>query len=128
MFSWSSQFLQLLKNKKNVHRSSHRRCSVKKGVLKNFTKFTGKHLCQSLFFNTGWLYLKKRLAQVFCCESCEISKNTLLAEHLLKTAYHMSAIKLHTFQFSIWFTEFFFVMDTALKRFPIPKQSSPAFD
>ena len=23
----------------------------KKGVLKNFTKFTGKHLCQSLFFN-----------------------------------------------------------------------------
>ena len=27
------------------------RCSIKKGVLKNFTKFTGKHLCQSLFFN-----------------------------------------------------------------------------
>ena len=23
----------------------------KKGVLKNFTKFTGKYLCQSLFFN-----------------------------------------------------------------------------
>ena len=23
----------------------------KKGALKNFTKFTGKHLCQSLFFN-----------------------------------------------------------------------------
>ena len=23
----------------------------KKSVLKNFTKFTGKHLCQSLFFN-----------------------------------------------------------------------------
>ena len=23
----------------------------KKGVLKNFTKFTGKHLCQSLFLN-----------------------------------------------------------------------------
>ena len=27
---------------------SHRRCSVRKGVLRNFT---GKHLCQSLFFN-----------------------------------------------------------------------------
>ena len=25
------------------------RCSVKKGVLKNFAKFTGKYLCQSLF-------------------------------------------------------------------------------
>ena len=24
---------------------------MKKGVLKNFTKFTGKHLCQSLFYN-----------------------------------------------------------------------------
>ena len=22
-----------------------------RGVLRNFTKFTGKHLCQSLFFN-----------------------------------------------------------------------------
>ena len=32
-------------------RSSHRRCSVRKGVLRNFTKFTGKDLCQSLFFN-----------------------------------------------------------------------------
>ena len=26
------------------HRSSHRRCSVRKGVLRNFAKFTGKHL------------------------------------------------------------------------------------
>ena len=24
---------------------------MKKGVLKNFSKFTGKHLCQSFFFN-----------------------------------------------------------------------------
>ena len=32
-------------------RSSHQRCSVRIGVLRNFAKFTGKHLCQSLFFN-----------------------------------------------------------------------------
>ena len=31
--------------------SSHRRCSVKEGALRNFAKFTGKHLCQSLIFN-----------------------------------------------------------------------------
>ena len=31
--------------------SSHQRCSVRKGGLRNFTKFTGKHLHQSLFFN-----------------------------------------------------------------------------
>ena len=32
-------------------RSSHRRCSVRKGVLRNYAKVTGKHLCQSLYFN-----------------------------------------------------------------------------
>ena len=39
----------------------------KKGVLKNFPKFTGKHLCQSLFFNKG-----ATLLYVFSCEFCEI--------------------------------------------------------
>ena len=34
-----------------IDRSSHRRCSVKKGVLRNSAKFTGKHLYQSFFFN-----------------------------------------------------------------------------
>ena len=48
-------------------RSSHRRCSVKKGVLRNFAKFTGKHLCNFL--------KKETLAQVFSCEFCEIFKN-----------------------------------------------------
>ena len=28
-----------------------RRCSIKIDVLRNFAKFTGKQLCQSLFFN-----------------------------------------------------------------------------
>ena len=32
-------------------RSSHQRCSIKKGVLKNFAKFTENTCCQSLFFN-----------------------------------------------------------------------------
>ena len=46
--------------------SSHRRCSIKKGVLRNFAKFTGKHLCQSLFLNKveglrPSTFLKKRL-------------------------------------------------------------------
>ena len=36
---------------KIIVRSSHQRCSIKKGVLKNFAKFTGKCLCQGLFFN-----------------------------------------------------------------------------
>ena len=37
-------------NSISIRRSSHRRCSVTKGVLRNFSKFVGKHLCQSLFF------------------------------------------------------------------------------
>ena len=37
-------------------RNGHWRCSVRKGVLGNFEKSTGKHLWQSLFFNkvAGW--------------------------------------------------------------------------
>ena len=71
-------------------RSSHQRCSAKKGVLRNFAKFTGKHLCQSLFFNKGaggaCNFIKKRLAQVFSSEFCEIAKNTFFTEHVWATA------------------------------------------
>ena len=44
-----------------ICRSSHRRCSVRKGVLRHCAKFTGKHLPQSLFFNkvTGKIFLSK---------------------------------------------------------------------
>ena len=56
----------------------------KKGVLRNFAQFTGKHLYQSLFFNKvaglrpqACNFIKKEApAQVFFCEFCEISWNT----------------------------------------------------
>ena len=54
-----------------IYRSRRPEVFCKKGVLRNFAKFTGKHLCQRLFF-----IKKKTLAQVFSCEFCEISKNT----------------------------------------------------
>ena len=41
--------------KKTPYRSSHLRCSVRKSALRNFAKFAGKHLCQSLFFNISLL-------------------------------------------------------------------------
>ena len=58
----------------------------KKSVLRAFTKFTGKHLCQSLSFNkvaglSSATFLKKRLAQVFSCEFYEIFKNNFFTEH-----------------------------------------------
>ena len=40
-----------LKSRVRIGRSNYQRCSVRKGVLRNFAKFTWKHLCQSLFFN-----------------------------------------------------------------------------
>ena len=40
-------------------RSSHQRCSVKKVILRNFAKFTGKHLCQSPFLNKVASYRPK---------------------------------------------------------------------
>ena len=47
-----------------MFRSSRRKVFCKIGVLRNFAKFTGKHLCQSLFFNKvsrPVTLLKKRL-------------------------------------------------------------------
>ena len=40
----------------------------KKGVLKNFAKFTGKHLCQSLFFNkvAGLRNFAKPVPETLC--------------------------------------------------------------
>ena len=85
--SWKTAWI----NHPRSSRSSHRRCSVRKGVLRNFAKFTGKHLCQGLFFNKvadlrPATLSKMRLAQVFSCGFCEISKNTLFTEHLWTTA------------------------------------------
>ena len=58
-------------------RSNYREVFCKKDVLRNLTKFTEKHLWQSLFFNkVAGLIEKETLAQVFSCEFCQISKNT----------------------------------------------------
>ena len=46
-------------------RSSHRRCSIKKAVLKNFATFTRKHLRWSLFLKTCNFIKKETWTQVF---------------------------------------------------------------
>ena len=69
-------------------RSSHQRCSIKKGVMRNYKIFTGKRLYQNLFLNKVFKnFIKKEtLVQVFSCGFCEISHNTFLTEHLRTTA------------------------------------------
>ena len=69
-------------------RSSHQRCSVRKGVLRNFAKFTGKHLCQVRFYNKvagpePVTLLKKRLWHR--CFPMNIAK-------LLRTLFHRTPL------------------------------------
>ena len=61
-----SSYLFTIQNSLEISRSNHRRCSVRKGVPRNFEKLTGKHLRQSLFLN------KVAGLRLFCCEFCEI--------------------------------------------------------
>ena len=58
----------------------------KKGVLRNFAKFTGKHLYQSLQPKACNFIKKETLAQMFSCEFCEIFKNTFFAKYLRTSA------------------------------------------
>ena len=73
-----------IKNKKGMFRLTYfteeaTGAVLKKVVLKNFAKFTGKNLHHSLFFNK---VADLSLAQVFCCRFCKIFKNIFLVEHL----------------------------------------------
>ena len=59
----------------------------KKGVLKNLSKFTGKHLCQSLVFNkVAGATCKVTVAQVFPVNFAKLLKSTFLNGHLRETA------------------------------------------
>ena len=56
-------------------------------VLKNLTKFKGKQLFQSFFFDkvvdaASNFIEKETLEQVFSCEFCEIFKSTIFVEYL----------------------------------------------
>ena len=55
-------------------RNSRPEVFCKKDVLRNFAKFTGKHLRQSLFFNKLW-------TQGFSCEFCDAYINKCTAKN-----------------------------------------------
>ena len=56
---------------------------MKKVVLENFAKFTGKYLCRPQACN---FINQETLAQVFSCEFCKIFKNTFFTEYPQTTA------------------------------------------
>ena len=91
---WQNLFAQ--KSFISWEKTSHvaiQRTSVNKSILRSFAKFTGKHLCQGLFFNKVaglWLY-KKHIAILFlwkfllakmCTIKCKVSAIEPLSETL----------------------------------------------
>ena len=72
----------------NVNISSRPEVFCKKGVLRNFAKFTGKHRCQSIFFNKGAglspaTLLKKRLwHRCFPVNLAKLLRTPFLTKHL----------------------------------------------
>ena len=66
------------------NKSSHQRCSLKKVVLRNLTKFTGKHLCQGLFFDKvaglrpATLLKKRRWRRCFPVKSAKFLRTHFL--------------------------------------------------
>ena len=71
-----------------MFRSSHPEVFCKEGVLRTFTKFTGKDLCQSLFFNKvaclrPATLLKKRLwHRCFPVNFVKFQRTPFLTEYL----------------------------------------------
>ena len=69
-----------------------RTCSVKK-LFFEISQNSQEYTFASLFFNKvsalrPATLLKKKLAQLFFCEFCEISKNTFFIEHLSRVPFN----------------------------------------
>ena len=78
---------------------------LKKGVLRNFTKFTGIRTCARVSFLN--FIKKKTLAQVFSCEFFEISKNTFwhrtpLVLNIITIYYAVTELTLFTKPYLEW--------------------------
>ena len=68
-------------------RSSRPEVFCKKGVLRNFEKFTGKHLCQSIFFSNLLLAVN--------CNKANTDEPYFVKQILLKI---LGGGKFHTFE------------------------------
>ena len=83
-----------------TEKNTHRRCSIKKVVLKNFAIFTEKYLCWSLFFSS---IKKKTPTQMFYC--CEIFKKAYYEEHLCAVASELT-LQTDCLEFCFWTVAF----------------------
>ena len=77
-----------------------------KRVARNFTNFTGKHLCQRLFFNkvaglrskTCSFIKKESLAQVFYCEFVKFLRTPSFTAHLQWLLLILGLLNLHMYR------------------------------
>ena len=78
-----------------TYRSSRPEMYCKKGVLRNFAKFTGKHLCQSLFFDKvadlrpATLLKKRPWHRCFPVNFAKFLRTPFLTEHLRWLLLHL---------------------------------------
>ena len=79
-----------------ISRSSHQEVFYKKRVLRNFAKFTGKHLCQGLFFHKvadhrPVTLLKRRFRhRCFPVNFAKFLRTFFLTEHLRSLLLNIS--------------------------------------
>ena len=114
-----------------IRRRSHRRCSIKKSVLRNFAEFTRKHLCQSLFLNkfaglrsAACNFIKKETQiQVFSCEFCKIFKNIFITEHIQATASGLVKPSLNSDLYLIFKTSGTALLETIVSHKLLPSLS-----
>ena len=91
----------------DLFRSSHQRCSVKKGVLKTFANFTGKHLCWSLFlitllvFRPATLLKRYRSSHQRCSIKRAVLKNFAIftGKHLCRSRFFVKVVGLQACNF-----------------------------
>ena len=78
----------------------------KKCVLKSLAKFTGKPVCQSLFFDKVATE-NKTPAQAFSCEYCKIVKNSFfyrIPPVVASCKIRTKSLKLEKFKFHLFLT------------------------
>ena len=69
------------KKKKRKNRSSYREVFYKKVFLEILQKSQESNCASVLFWREACNYIKKKLAQLFSCKVCKISKNTFYYMH-----------------------------------------------
>ena len=106
---------------KSHYRKSQRRCSERRGVLRNFA---------GIFFllNCSLQPMKREtLAQVFWCEICEVSKNTFFTEQNASGWLLLSLWKDRSFYCKVPFSLSFISLKKILLWFKSRKKMFNAF-